>query len=488
MRTQIIILFVLCLALSAWAQPWGPVQIAITGDSTQNLHSPQIAMVDSHTARIFYTLDVSGNSEIRTALYDLVNHQIIGAIETASTDTTSRTLLDAAADGMDNWVVVYERRNIANWLDTKFLIGSVSNSRDVFMGTTGESSSPWIPGSQLSDYSLVPRVGGGWLLTWVQITWSPPIPISENASEIFVAGLSEDSMEYRLSLLPSAYQLFGPYMAAAISLTPDCSLVITEYIWGFDWPEVPTNLLRAFAGADSTIPDSVCTYDCDIHPLSFRRASDGSLLAYTEPNTLLRVNEARGCTVLGSLSPSGAPADIAFQTGYGFASVWTNASWINLGRMHEDGTMIEPGVFYWRGDLHTVRSASVAIASDGKIYVGWAGGASTGKRPVVGCIHWDTAVGGKDPPSLLSPSPFILSAYPNPFNGTLQIEYALPTAQNVNLSVYNVLGQTVETLVAARMESGSHTMTWNPTCAGGVYFVMLRTETETRTTKILYIR
>ena len=83
---------------------------------------------------------------------------------------------------------------------------------------------------------------------------------------------------------------------------------------------------------------------------------------------------------------------------------------------------------------------------------------------------------------------FILSAFPNPFNGTLKIEYALPNAQNVNLCVFNVLGQKVETLVAARMESGEHAAIWNPACAGGVYFVTLKTETETRSTKILYIR
>lgn len=486
MRKTLIILSVLCLAVLAGAQPWGPVQIAITSDSTQNLHSPQIAIVDSHTARVFYTLDVSGNSEIRTALYDLVNHQIIGSIETASTDTTSRTLLDAAADGMDNWVVVYERRSSAYWSYTSYLIGSGSDRSERTFATTGEPSVPWLASYFLSDFDLVPRVGGGWLLTWVQITRSP-LPFSEDASEIFVAGLSGDSMEYQLQLLPEPNLLFGPYHAAAVSATPDCSLVITEYIWG-DWPEVPTNLLRAVNGAENTTLDTVCTFECSVHPHGFRRALDGSLLVYTDPNSLFRINETRGCEGLGSLSPSGAPADLAFQAGYGFASIWTNPSWIKLGRMHEDGTMIEPGVFYWRDSVHTVRSASVAIASDGKIYVAWTEGSSSETRLMIGCINWDTPLGANDPSSILHPSSFVLSAFPNPFNSALKIEYALPNAQNVNLCVFNVLGQKVETLVASRRESGSHAIAWNPTGAGGVYFVTLQTETTTKSQKVLYVR
>jgi hypothetical protein len=64
--------------------------------------------------------------------------------------------------------------------------------------------------------------------------------------------------------------------------------------------------------------------------------------------------------------------------------------------------------------------------------------------------------------------------YPNPFNATTKIEFALPVSSDVRLDVYNLRGQLVETLVDRNMEPGEHSITWDASSySSGVYFYKL---------------
>jgi phosphodiesterase/alkaline phosphatase D-like protein len=66
--------------------------------------------------------------------------------------------------------------------------------------------------------------------------------------------------------------------------------------------------------------------------------------------------------------------------------------------------------------------------------------------------------------------------FPNPFNPVTSIRYELAVAGQVQLMVYNLLGQQVVTLVESRQQAGFHTVTWNGlnsshrSVASGVYF------------------
>ena len=66
--------------------------------------------------------------------------------------------------------------------------------------------------------------------------------------------------------------------------------------------------------------------------------------------------------------------------------------------------------------------------------------------------------------------------YPNPFNPSTQIEFALPSSGFVNLSVYDMLGRLVGTLVNTQLTAGTYQSTFNAGgLAGGVYFYRLTT-------------
>ncbi|GBE29622.1 hypothetical protein BMS3Bbin04_00642 [bacterium BMS3Bbin04] len=64
------------------------------------------------------------------------------------------------------------------------------------------------------------------------------------------------------------------------------------------------------------------------------------------------------------------------------------------------------------------------------------------------------------------------NAYPNPFNPSATIEIALPDAGQVNVVVYNTIGQRVETIADASFQAGWHSFTIDGSAlASGVYFV-----------------
>jgi hypothetical protein len=88
----------------------------------------------------------------------------------------------------------------------------------------------------------------------------------------------------------------------------------------------------------------------------------------------------------------------------------------------------------------------------------------------------------------------LADVYPNPTRGASTIRYGLPKKQPVTMTVYNVLGQRVATLMQDRsMEPGFHTIQWRgetgtgAPVASGVYFVRMRAGDFTASKKIVRV-
>ena len=70
--------------------------------------------------------------------------------------------------------------------------------------------------------------------------------------------------------------------------------------------------------------------------------------------------------------------------------------------------------------------------------------------------------------------------YPNPFNPSTTIEFALPISSQVDIAIYNILGQKVATLFNGYQTTGYHQVEWNASNFGsGVYFYKITATSET---------
>ncbi len=80
--------------------------------------------------------------------------------------------------------------------------------------------------------------------------------------------------------------------------------------------------------------------------------------------------------------------------------------------------------------------------------------------------------------------------YPNPFNPMTTISYTVPTADDVELTVFNLLGQKVKELVNKRQNRGRYSVTFHADgLASGVYFYRLKIGTQfIQTKKMILIR
>lgn len=79
--------------------------------------------------------------------------------------------------------------------------------------------------------------------------------------------------------------------------------------------------------------------------------------------------------------------------------------------------------------------------------------------------------------------------YPNPFNPNTNISFNLPSSGEVSLKVYNLLGQEVASLVDGRMNSGSHTVTFDASrLASGMYIYRLQAGNHLQTKKMMLIK
>jgi hypothetical protein len=94
----------------------------------------------------------------------------------------------------------------------------------------------------------------------------------------------------------------------------------------------------------------------------------------------------------------------------------------------------------------------------------------------------------EDTPAI--PKVFALSQnFPNPFNPSTTVEFALPHAAAVTVDVFNLLGEKVATLVSGVLPAGRHRTTWDASVAGsGVYFTRLLAGDYSETRRMLLLK
>lgn len=83
----------------------------------------------------------------------------------------------------------------------------------------------------------------------------------------------------------------------------------------------------------------------------------------------------------------------------------------------------------------------------------------------------------------------IASNYPNPFNASTTISFVLPKSENVELAIYNLLGQKIESLINGYLPAGNHSINWNAgNSPSGIYFARITASTDAGNIRMVLLK
>ena len=108
-------------------------------------------------------------------------------------------------------------------------------------------------------------------------------------------------------------------------------------------------------------------------------------------------------------------------------------------------------------------------------------------------VNVGATVVGNDP--AITPKEFALRQnYPNPFNPETHIQFDLAENSNVSVSIFNLVGQKVATLVNDKMDAGVYHIKWNGVddlgqpLPSGMYFYEMRTQAYQAVKKLVLVK
>jgi hypothetical protein len=339
-----------------------------------------------------------------------------------------------------------------------------------------------------SNFFIRPRVAGGYLIHWIRHGVRGPGWFTEQDNSVAMLLLDSNFDEDHRWTFYTPDDLWGPDYAYVISWTADTAAAFASaestesslmHVWPDDAESAPTTFV--------------------LGPLAFERISQNNLLVLSHPiqgqhtvSFIARVEWDGTCTFLGDVDMLQIDA-ISFHPSYGFALLHVTPNSLQLARVDTNGVQTLPtGTLFWRDENHTFTEANVTITDAGLIVAAWTetqDGDTAARRLMLGTVGWDTPLSATPQSEVVaSPKEFSLSAYPNPFNSTLEIRYEVPQAGNVELAVFNVLGQKVTTLENGMRSAGTHNIAWTAKGGSGIYFVTLQAEHAMRTEKVLLAR
>jgi flagellar hook assembly protein FlgD len=84
--------------------------------------------------------------------------------------------------------------------------------------------------------------------------------------------------------------------------------------------------------------------------------------------------------------------------------------------------------------------------------------------------------------------------YPNPFNPTTQIRYDLPEDANVNITIYDIIGRSIRSLVNSKQTAGYRSIRWDGKnnlgegVSAGIYIYMIQAGKFKQTKKMVLLK
>lgn len=180
------------------------------------------------------------------------------------------------------------------------------------------------------------------------------------------------------------------------------------------------------------------------------------------------------------------------QNGYTYVDAWRGPkvpTWLLIQGPAEPLAPTEAGTFTVSVDLSLDPTFMPEPQSDSYVEIRPTAADWSAPPVVTLVVHWG-ALGSKENAGGLPEKYALHPAYPNPFNPTATLKYDLPEPAKVTMTVHNILGQKVATLVDGLVKpAGYHSVRFDGGhLATGVYFVRLDCEAYTKVRKMVLLK
>ncbi len=112
----------------------------------------------------------------------------------------------------------------------------------------------------------------------------------------------------------------------------------------------------------------------------------------------------------------------------------------------------------------------------------------------IGCHEWNPVYIDEDILVHSQQETYLYNAYPNPFNPETTISFDLPVRGKTELSIFNIRGQKITTLINEEMSMGHHSIIWDSkdnngkSAPSGVYFYRIETPSITLIKKMILMK
>jgi len=223
------------------------------------------------------------------------------------------------------------------------------------------------------------------------------------------------------------------------------------------------NGLRIISIIDPEYPEEVGYFDTDGHVYGVAVSGNYAYLAdFWGGLRVISVNDPEHPEEVGYCLTSGLAVDVAVSGDYAYVADEHRGLIII--------SVVDPEHPEEVGYYDTPGSANgVALSEDGLIYVA--------DYTNLGIYRFTDPVRVDDKFKIQNSTFKIFTAYPNPFNSTTTITYALPARSNINLNIYNIRGQLVDVLLDRIMPAGRHSVVWDGSdLSAGLYFLRMEDE------------
>ncbi len=149
-----------------------------------------------------------------------------------------------------------------------------------------------------------------------------------------------------------------------------------------------------------------------------------------------------------------------------------------------DSTFIPPDTNW----MHLYDDFAIGI---GPILIGDITGYWTLRGAIInGVIYGSITVGVEEDIHILENNSIGIVSYPNPFNSSCKIQINVPMSQEIELTLFNILGEELLTIYEGGLESGIQTINLEMPkyFNSGIYFGVLKTMEGNVTTKLIYLK